>query len=85
MGQRRWLELMKDCDLKISYHLGNSNVVADALSQKSTTNYVYSLTLKEQLVRDFEKLKIAIIPRVKDGLMAAIVVQTSLIDEIKAS
>jgi hypothetical protein len=35
MRQRRWLELIKDCDCEINYHLGNANVVADALSRKS--------------------------------------------------
>nr|GFC50466.1 hypothetical protein [Tanacetum cinerariifolium] len=33
--QRRWLELLKDCDTNIQYHLGKANVVADALSKKS--------------------------------------------------
>ena len=34
MRQRRWLELLKDYDLTISYHPGKANVVADALSRK---------------------------------------------------
>ncbi|GJS56777.1 putative reverse transcriptase domain-containing protein [Tanacetum coccineum] len=32
--QRRWLELLSDCDCEIHYHLGKANVVADALSRK---------------------------------------------------
>jgi hypothetical protein len=32
LRQRRWLELIKDYDLTIQYHLGKANVVADALS-----------------------------------------------------
>ncbi|XP_073042007.1 uncharacterized protein [Primulina eburnea] len=35
MRQRRWIELLKDYDLTISYHPGKANRVADALSQKS--------------------------------------------------
>ena len=35
MRQRRWLELIKDYNLKVHYHLGKANVVADALSRKS--------------------------------------------------
>jgi hypothetical protein len=31
LRQRIWLELIKDYDLGINYHLGNANVVADAL------------------------------------------------------
>jgi hypothetical protein len=32
LRQRRWLELIKDYDLEIHYHLGKTNLVADALS-----------------------------------------------------
>lgn len=35
MRQRRWLELLKNCDLDLSYHLGKDNIVADAVSIKS--------------------------------------------------
>ncbi|XP_049397400.1 uncharacterized protein LOC125861582 [Solanum stenotomum] len=35
LRQRRWLELIKDYDCTIDYHLGKANVVADALSRKS--------------------------------------------------
>ncbi|XP_073020923.1 uncharacterized protein [Primulina eburnea] len=34
MRQRRWIELLKDYDLTISYHPGKANKVADALSRK---------------------------------------------------
>ncbi|GJW46194.1 putative reverse transcriptase domain-containing protein [Tanacetum coccineum] len=34
MRQRRWLELLSDCDCEICYHPGKANVVADALSRK---------------------------------------------------
>ncbi|GKE47336.1 putative reverse transcriptase domain-containing protein [Tanacetum coccineum] len=34
MRQRRWLELSSDYDCDIRYHLGKTNVVADALSRK---------------------------------------------------
>nr|GFB52524.1 hypothetical protein [Tanacetum cinerariifolium] len=35
MRQRRWLELLKDYDTNIQYHLGKAKVVANALSRKS--------------------------------------------------
>ena len=35
LRQRRWIELLKDYDCIIQYHLGKANVVADALSRKS--------------------------------------------------
>ena len=34
MRQRRWVELLKDYDCTIEYHLGKANVVADALNSK---------------------------------------------------
>ena len=36
LRQRIWLELLKDYDCDILYHLGKANVVADALSRKSS-------------------------------------------------
>jgi hypothetical protein len=38
MRQRRWLELIKDYNLQVHYHLGKANVVANALSKKSHSN-----------------------------------------------
>ena len=43
MRQRRWLELIKDYNLEVHYHLGKANVVADALSQKSHCNTLEAL------------------------------------------
>ena len=43
LRQRRWLELFKDYDCKIHYHLGKANVVVDALSRKM----ISALSLKD--------------------------------------
>nr|GEZ21062.1 hypothetical protein [Tanacetum cinerariifolium] len=34
MRQRRWLELLIDCDCEIRYHSGKANIVANALNRK---------------------------------------------------
>ena len=41
MRQRRWVELSKDYDCTIEYHPGKANVVADALSQKTSSSIVH--------------------------------------------
>ena len=35
LRQRRWMELIKDYDCVIDYHLGKANIVTNALSRKS--------------------------------------------------
>ena len=44
MRQRRWLELLKDYDLDIKYHLKKANVVANALSRKLIVDVVVLLS-----------------------------------------
>ncbi|CAL9002595.1 unnamed protein product, partial [Prunus brigantina] len=41
LRQRRWLELIKDYDCTIEHHPGKANVVADALSRKSSGSIAY--------------------------------------------
>lgn len=53
LRQRRWLELISDYDLEIIYHEGRTNVVADALSRKSShslATLVVSKHLSKELV-----------------------------------
>jgi hypothetical protein len=58
MRQRRWLELIKDYDLTINYTLGKANVVADALSRKSTDTQPMNRELPKELLMNLERLQI---------------------------
>ena len=58
LRQKRWLELIKDYELIIEYHLGKANVVADALSRKSFATLAYIRTAYVPLLIDMKALRI---------------------------
>jgi hypothetical protein len=58
MRQRRWLELIKDYELEIHYHLGKANVVADALSGKSQVNMMVAHPIPYELAKEFDRLSL---------------------------
>ena len=61
LRQRRWLELIKDYDLEVHYHLGKANVVADALSRRSYVNMAYTTQLPKELCEEFEHQNLGIV------------------------
>ena len=83
MRQIRWLELIKDYDLGINYHPGKANVVADTLSQKTTSNIATLITTQRHILRDLENMKIEVRMHQPEDLLAALKVQPSLLDRIK--
>jgi hypothetical protein len=58
MRQRRWLELIKDYELEIHYHLGKANVVVDALSRKSQVNMLAAHPMSFELAKVFDRLSL---------------------------
>jgi hypothetical protein len=58
MRQRRWLELIKDYELEIHYHLGKVNVVADALIRKSQVNMMVAHPMPYELAKGFDRLSL---------------------------
>ena len=56
MRQRRWLELIKDYNLEIHYHLGKANVVEDALSYKSYCHSLMTEAIPPELSQEMEDL-----------------------------
>jgi hypothetical protein len=58
LRQWRWLELIKDYDLGINYHLGKANAVAYALSRRSYLNMLITRELLWEFCKAFEKLNL---------------------------
>jgi hypothetical protein len=76
MRQRRWLELIKDSELKVHYHLGKANVIADVLSHKDSCNYlpVVHITGEESSTRvlpDLSLFNITLTPTLRGEIIAA--------------
>jgi hypothetical protein len=61
LRQRRWLELIKDCDPGINYHPGMANVVADTLSHRSHVSQLGVSSMPFELCEEFEKLNLRIV------------------------
>ena len=76
LRQRRWLELIKDYDMKLHYHPRKANVIADALSRKSYINTLIGGGLVKDLAEDLRELRLEIVPR---GFVAAMEVQSTLL------
>ena len=80
LRQRRWLEPIKDYDMRLHYHLGKANIVADALSRKSHVNTLMTRELPKELAKDLRELCLEIVPR---GYVAALEIQSTLMDKIR--
>jgi hypothetical protein len=61
LRQQRWLELIKDYDLEINYHLGKVNVVADALSRRKYCQATFARRMQPELRREIKYLNLAIV------------------------
>ena len=83
LRQRRWLELIKDYDLIIDYHPGKANVVADALSRKSSVTLAHIRTTYVPLLLDMKALRLNLDNDGYEALLASFVVRLLLIDQIR--
>ncbi|GKA56166.1 retrotransposon protein, putative, ty3-gypsy subclass [Tanacetum coccineum] len=81
MRQRCWLELLKDYDTNIQYHLGKANVVADALSRKS--GMLANLKIEPEIIKDLERMDIELCVRGTNGYWASLKIEPNLILRIK--
>jgi hypothetical protein len=65
MRQRRWLELIKDYEFDIHYHLGKANVVVDALSRKSQVNMLAAHPMSYELAKEFDRLSLGFLNNIQ--------------------
>jgi hypothetical protein len=61
LRQLSWLELIKDYDLEIHYHLGKANLIVDALSWKDYAHAAMATQLPNMLAEEFDRLNLGIV------------------------
>ena len=83
LRQKRWLELIKDYDLVINYHLEKANVVMDALSRKSSITLAHIYTAYVPLLSDMKTMGINFDYDGYSALIASFVVRPTLVDWIR--
>ena len=83
MRQRRWMECIKDYDFPIKYHPSKVNVVAYALSRKST---VMASLRGVSVFHQFEELRVEVQPLRKGVMLASMIAsEPTFIQQIKDS
>jgi predicted nucleic acid-binding protein len=55
------LELIKDYDVRINYHLGKVNIIADALSHKRYCNATLAIKMRPELRQEIGYLNLAMV------------------------
>ena len=82
LRQRRWMELLKDYDCTIDYHPGKANVVADALSRKSTGSLAYMQTIQLPLMVELRELGVELRMHASRALFSSFQLRLILVDRI---
>ncbi|KAL0404877.1 UNVERIFIED_CONTAM: Transposon Ty3-G Gag-Pol polyprotein [Sesamum radiatum] len=83
LRQRRWIELLKDYDCTIDFHPGKANVVADALSRKSSSTLANLGSHNQTLLLEMRSLNTTLEVDQVAGLLAALQLKPDFVDEIK--
>ena len=80
---RRWVELIKDYECTIEYHLGKANVVADTLNRKSTGSISHLKAVYLPRLVELRSLGVRLELTDTEALLATFHVRPVLIDRIK--
>ncbi|KAI5341526.1 hypothetical protein L3X38_009401 [Prunus dulcis] len=82
LRQRRWLELIKDYDCTIEHHPGRANVVADALSRRSSGSVAYLRGRYLPLRVEMRKLRVGLGMDDQGALLTTLYVRPVLVERI---
>ena len=88
LRQRRWLKLLKDYNYDILYRHGKANVVANALSRKSSGSLTHISVERRHLIQEMHKLVdqgLRMKITKSGGLIAQFRVRSIVRDKIKAT
>ena len=80
LRKMKWMELLKDYDCTIDYHPGKANVVADALSRKSTGSLAYMQTIQLPLMVELRELGVELRMHASGALFASFQLRPILVD-----
>ena len=83
MRQRRWIELIKDYDCTIEYHLGKANVVADALSRKPSSSLAQLKAEYLLMLVELRSMGVSLETTESGTLVAAFHVRPVLVDRVR--
>ena len=83
LRQKRWLELIKDYELIIEYHLRKANVVADDLSRKSSATLPHICAAYVPFLIDIRALGVNLDYDGHRALLANFVMRPSLVEQIR--
>jgi hypothetical protein len=61
LRKHKWLELIKGYDIRINYHLGKANVIADALSRKKYHNNTPVSRMRPELRQEIGYLNLVMV------------------------
>ena len=82
LRQRRWVELIKDYDCTIEYHIGKANVAADTLSHKPTATLASIKVIQLPLLLEFRGLNAELTVDDSGAVLASFNARPLLLQEI---
>ncbi|KAL0336686.1 UNVERIFIED_CONTAM: Retrovirus-related Pol polyprotein from transposon.6 [Sesamum radiatum] len=83
LRQKIWIELLKDYDCTIDFHPGKANVVADALSRKSSNTLAILGSHNQTLLLELRSMNKKLEVDQVAGLLAAMQLKPNFVDHIK--